>query len=126
VAVKDGQIIGHILFTPATIETAEGSVEGMGLAPMAVLPDFQRQGVGSRLVRSGLDEMMQGQHPFVIVLGHPHYYPRFGFVPASRYEIVCEYENVPNEAFMIVVLQDAQVRKLAGVAKYHPEFASGV
>jgi len=76
----------------------------MGLGPMAVLPEFQRQGIGSRLIRAGLNPIERAKYPFVIVLGHPTHYPRFGFVPASRHGIKCEYENAPDEAFMILVL----------------------
>lgn len=83
VAVEGNRIVGHILFSPATIQTHDGEVVGMGLAPMAVLPDYQGQGIGSKLIRSGLEALKESPYPFVIVLGHPKYYPRFGFVPAS-------------------------------------------
>jgi putative acetyltransferase len=110
VAISNDQIVGHILFTPIVIHGKERIVQGMGLAPMTVLPEFQRQGIGSRLVKAGLDVIEKTKYPFVIVLGHPTYYPRFGFVPASRYGITSEYENVPDEAFMILVF-DREVFK---------------
>jgi putative acetyltransferase len=93
---------------------------------MAVLPGFQRQGIGSQLVRDGLTLIKKREYPFVIVLGHPTYYPRFGFVPASRYGIRSEYKNVPDEAFMILVLNQAVLEGVSGVAKYRPEFASAI
>jgi putative acetyltransferase len=126
VAVPEDQIVGQILFTPVTIEAKERIITGMGLAPMAVLPGFQRQGIGSQLVRDGLTLIKKREHPFVIVLGHPTYYPRFGFVPASRYGIRSEYKNVPDEAFMILVLNQAVLEGVSGVAKYRPEFASAI
>ena len=122
VAVSDEQIIGHILFSPATIETKEGIVTGMGLAPMAVHPEFQRQGVGTNLVEQGLDELRTQDIPFVIVLGHPDYYPRFGFELASRHDIRCQWEGVPDEAFMVLLLNEELGGRLAGTAYYREEF----
>jgi putative acetyltransferase len=113
-------------FTPVTIQTKERIITGMGLAPMAVLPEFQRQGIGSRLVKAGLDLVKKSKYPFVIVLGHPTYYPRFGFVRASWYGIASEYENVPDDAFMIFVFDQTSIKGITGVAKYRPEFASSI
>jgi putative acetyltransferase len=124
VAISEDKIVGHILFTPATIRTKEKIITGMGLAPMAVLPEFQHKGIGSQLVKTGLDIIKKAKYPFAIVLGHPTYYPRFGFVPASRYGIKSEYENVPDEAFMILVFDEAALKGISGVAKYRPEFSS--
>jgi putative acetyltransferase len=113
-------------FTPVTIQTGERIITGMGLAPMAVLPEFQRQGIGSQLVKSGLQIIRRDRYPFVIVLGHPTYYPRFGFVPASRYGIKSGYKNVPDEAFMILVFDQASLKDVSGVAKYLPEFGPAI
>jgi len=126
VAVSAGQIIGQILFTPATIQAKKGIIAGTGLGPMAVLPEFQRQGIGSQLVRAGLSFVRKGEYPFVVVLGHPTYYPCFGFVPASQHGVRSEYENVPDEAFMILVLKPVVLEGVSGVAKYRPEFASAL
>jgi len=126
VAEREDKIVGHILFTPAVIEAQGREIRGMGLAPMSVLPEFQRQGVGSKLVQTGLDEMRKTRQPFVIVLGHPAYYPRFGFTRASRYEISSQYDNVPDEAFMILVLDEAALEGVSGVARYRPEFDAAV
>ena len=89
-AESDGEIVGHILFSPVTIEGGSQSRQGMGLAPMAVTPDRQRQGIGSELVQAGLEILRKQGCPFVIVLGHPAFYPRFGFVPASRYGLTSQ------------------------------------
>ena len=88
VAEIEGQIVGHILFTPATINYKEETFEVAGLAPMAVLPKFQKEGVGKALVNKGLSLLRDTDYKAVIVLGHPEYYPRFGFFPASKYGII--------------------------------------
>jgi putative acetyltransferase len=121
VAILGNQVVGHILFSPATIEGQGRNVSGMALAPMAVMPDCQRQGVGSELVRAGISKLGNKQCPFVLVLGHAEYYPRFGFEPASLYGIRSEWE-VPDEAFMILVLSEAEMKGISGVAKYRQEF----
>jgi putative acetyltransferase len=126
VALRNGNIVGHILFTPAVIQSAERNVHGMGLAPMSVLPELQRMGIGSELAQAGIEEMRRFAQPFVIVLGHPAYYPRFGFVPASRQGITSEYDGVPDEAFMILVLDESALAGVKGTAKYRPEFAAAV
>jgi putative acetyltransferase len=122
VAVEKNQVVGHILFSPATIESDKRIVHGMGLAPMAVLPEYQRQGVGAELARTGITGLESNGCPFVIVVGHASYYPRFGFEPASRYRIRSEWE-VPDDAFMILVLNDSEMEGISGVARYRPEFA---
>ncbi len=123
VAIANGTIVGHILFTPVTAEEAPaGPALLMGLAPMAVLPELHNQGIGSRLVRAGLDACRAIGCGAVVVLGHPEYYPRFGFVPASRFGIRCEYD-VPDEMFMVVELAPDALTTCTGLVKYHPAFA---
>ncbi|MEW8272405.1 MAG: N-acetyltransferase [Candidatus Thiodiazotropha taylori] len=120
VAVEEGSVIGHILFTPASMEDC--SAAGMGLAPMAVLPSHQGEGIGSRLVRYGLEYLRDAGCPFVIVLGHPDYYPRFGFELASKYQIHSQWEGVPDDAFMIAVFDQEVIPRHGGVARYRGEF----
>lgn len=122
VAESNGAIVGHILFTPAHVGKDGVHLEGMGLAPMAVAPEHQRGGIGSALVKAGLDELRANRCPFVIVLGHPKYYPRFGFTPAGTFGIHCQWE-VPDEAFMAIELQPGALTPYQGAtARYHPAF----
>lgn len=116
----DGTLVGHILFTPALIEDESAAVTGMGLAPMSVAPFCQGQGVGSALVRHGLAELEARSVPFVVVLGHGEYYPRFGFERASRHGVECEFPGVPDELFMIRIFDADAVRP--GTARYHAVF----
>jgi putative acetyltransferase len=122
VATLRGALVGHIMFTPVTLDDAT-AVRVAGLAPMSVLPEHQRAGVGTRLVRAGLAACRDQGYGAVVVVGHPEYYPRFGFMPAHAYRLQCEFE-VPREAFMVRVLDAQMLPHLAGVARYRPEFAA--
>ena len=93
----------------------------MGLAPLAVLPEFQRQGTGALLVHNGLKRLREGGSPFFILLGDPAYYSRSGFRPASGYEVRCTWK-VPEDAFQLLVLNPADQLRLRGLARYRPEF----
>src|SRR5512139_82905 len=121
VAVDGEDVVGHIFFSPVTIAAAEGDCSALGLGPMAVLPEHQQQGIGSQLVRSGLAACRHLEHGVVVVLGHPHYYPRFGFVPAATKGLRSEY-HVPDEFFMVTELIPGALRQRTGVVKYRPEF----
>ena len=120
VAEEDARLVGHILFSPVVVESADQELVGMGLAPMSVLPACQRQGVGAKLVDAGLSVLREAGHPFVIVIGHPKYYPRFGFQPASQFHLTCEFQ-VPDNAFMALIL-DENCSIPGGLAEYHHEF----
>ena len=122
VAESDDRIVGHILFTPVTIGDTPDSLDGMGLAPMAVHPDVQNQGLGSQLVREGLAQLKSQGCPFVIVLGHPAYYPRFGFEPASRDGVTCQWPGVPADVFMILWFDETRRGGTRGVGRYHAAF----
>ena len=118
----DREVVGHILFTPVEIESEGRHIAGMGLAPMAVRPDRQRQGIGSQLVGRGLAILRERGCPFVVVVGHPEYYPRFGFEPASRHGLLSQWESVSDAAFMVAVLDPRTMKGVSGVAKYREEF----
>lgn len=122
VAERDGAILGHILFSPVTLE-GRPDLRLMGLAPLAVAPEHQRSGIGSALVRAGLAECRHLGFSAVVVLGHPEYYPRFGFTPAVRYGLRSEYD-VPAEVFMALELIPGALREATGTIKYHPAFSS--
>lgn len=120
VAEVDGQIVGHIVFSPVSIAGTGQTGQGLGLAPVAVLPEHQRRGIGSQLIREGLDVCRQAGFDFVVVLGHPEYYPRFGFRQATQQGLANEYGAV--EAFMVVELTPGSLPP-AGLVKYGPEFS---
>ncbi|MFN0087118.1 MAG: GNAT family N-acetyltransferase [Blastocatellia bacterium] len=121
VADDNGRVVGHLLFSPVVIETGHGPLHGVGLAPLAVAPERQNEGIGSNLVRQGLLECRRLGHPYAIVLGHPEYYPRFGFAAASQYGIKNTY-NARDEAFMAIELMSDALLDAAGMANYQPEF----
>ena len=122
VATDDGQVVGHIFFSPVFVSGESGTVQGMGLAPMAVLPKRQRQGIGSLLVQAGIDATRERGYPFIIVLGHPEYYPRFGFVCASQHGLSCQWDGIPDEAFMVLILEEDAMTGVPGTVRYRDEF----
>jgi len=121
VAVEDQNVVGHIMFTPVTLEPFE-DLRLMGLAPMAVSPTLQRGGIGSELVKTGLLRCTESDVGAVAVLGHPQYYPRFGFRPASQWGIKSEYE-VPEEVFMMMELSPGYLQGYQGIIRYDAAFA---
>jgi len=120
VAMFDRRVVGHILFSQITIEPNPRNILGLGLAPLAVLPEYQRRGIGSSLVAKGLEECREKGYDVVFVLGDVHFYARFGFARASIYGLRNEY-NV-DENFMILELKKAVLDSIVGLVKYPPEF----
>ena len=121
VAVKEDRIVGHIAFSPVQITSDTTTRAAIGLGPMAVLPVCQRQGIGSQLVEAGLAACCQTDYRIVVVLGHPTYYPRFGFTPAASYGIAWEHA-APEAAFMVKALKAGALAQTQGVVTYRPEF----
>lgn len=122
VAEIDNNIVGHIFYSTAVLKGNNERIAGMGLAPMAVLPEYQNQGIGKLLINESLNIIKKKPVPFIIVLGHEDYYPKFGFEVASKYNIKCQWDGVPNEAFMIMILDKEKMSNVHGVAKYRDEW----
>lgn len=123
IAETDGKVVGHILFTPVVLTGCENNLKIMGLAPMAVLGQYQNKGIGSKLVEAGLARCKLLGSDIVVVLGHPGYYSKFGFAPSVKYGIKSEYE-VPDEVFMLLELFPGALNNHKGVIKYHDAFNS--
>ena len=116
VAVEDDRIVGHILFTKAYVQ----DVEVLALAPLSVLPDYQNKGIGLSLIATGHDIARKLGYEYSVVLGHPKYYPKAGYIPASKYGIKAPFE-VEDENFMAINLAGGQY-KLNGVIEYDKAF----
>jgi putative acetyltransferase len=123
VAVVENRIVGHIFFSPVTVESEREIFTALGLAPMAVLPEYQKRGIGSRLIQEGLTECQRIGHDIVFVVGHPEYYPRFAFMVAKEKGFQCEYP-VPDEVFMVAELRPGALSGKQGLVKYLPEFGN--
>jgi predicted N-acetyltransferase YhbS len=121
VAEYESRIVGHILFTPIQITNKDQIFKSLALAPMAVLPEFQKKGIGKELVMGGLNMAACLGFQSVIVLGHKDYYPKFGFRPASNWQISAPYE-VPDECFLALELSCCGLKGISGTVEYPPEF----
>jgi putative acetyltransferase len=120
VAEHDTHVVGHLLFSDLAIVTASGSLDALALAPMAVLPDYQSRGIGSALVRRGLELCRSRGHAIVIVLGHRDYYPRFGFSPELAQPLESPYAGA---SFMALELTPGALTGVAGRVEYPPPFS---
>jgi len=118
--IEGDVVVGHILFSPVSVEPATPR-RILGLAPMAVAPGFQARGIGTRLVREGLERCRAAGVEAVVVLGHTEYYPRFGFRPAHTFGLHCGYD-VPADVFMALELVPGALRDVSGLVRYHDAF----
>jgi putative acetyltransferase len=123
IATCEGCVVGHVLFSPIRILTAAGAIAALALAPLAVHPQVQNQGIGMQLVREGLEVCRRLGHTIVIVLGHASYYPRFGFVPARNFGIQAPFP-LDEDAFMVLPLIPGALEGCSGTVDYPPEFAT--
>jgi len=121
VAVDGTRLVGHILFTPVVIEPHGATIHALGLGPMAVLPERQRQGIGSQLIDAGLREAALAGCQVVVVIGHPEFYPRFGFRPGRALGLRSEFD-VPDDVFMVIELTSGTLAGRGGLVRYVPEF----
>jgi putative acetyltransferase len=124
VAEKTSQLVGHILFSDLPIITEGGTVPALALAPMAVLPGLQNQGIGSALVHKGLEACRQQGHRIVVVVGHTHFYPRFGFSPKLAAHLESPFSG--SDSFMALELVPGALDGVVGRAQYPPPFGAWV
>ena len=122
VATKDSKVVGYILFSTIHVQTDTKKVPVLALAPMAVLPKYQKQGIGSKLAREGLIKCKKMGFKAVILVGHPDYYPPFGFTPAKEKGLKLPFD-APNEAFMVYEIIPQALEGIKGMVVYPPEFA---
>ena len=125
IAEVDNKIVGHILFFPIKVISQENEYETLSLAPMSVLPNYQKMGIGSKLIEYGIKAAKKAGYTSIIVLGHPDFYPRFGFVPASTFGIKPPFE-VPDNAFMALELLPNSLKGKQGTVKYPKEYNAGI
>lgn len=122
VAIENSKIIGHILFTKINIKDDKGNInESLGLAPMAVRPEHQKSGIGGQLIRKGFEVAKDLGFKSVIVLGHEHYYPKFGFESADKWNIKAPFD-VPSSVFMAIELEKDGLKNIKGTVTYPKEF----
>ncbi len=122
IAEVDGRIAGHILFSPVRIENGLQSFKSLVLAPVSVLPEFQKQGIGGALITEGHKKAAECGFSSVILLGHPQYYPRFGYKPASTWGIKTHYNLPSDDVFMAVELTEHALKNVSGMVIFPPEF----
>lgn len=120
-ALEGKQVVGHILFTAVTLDPPHPGWRGLGLGPVAVLPECQGRGIGSRLITLGLEMCRTQGYDFVVLLGAPHYYTRFGFIPAREFGLSSDYGD--GDEFQGRELRPGVLRGAKGVVKYVAEFA---
>ena len=120
VATLNDKVVGHILFSPVIIQCAVGSIEIMSLAPLAVLPEFQRKGIGAALVKKGIEACQTTLYSSIVVLGHPAYYTRFGFSPELARPLKSPFGD--GDSWMAMELFPGALSGVAGSVVYPPPF----
>jgi putative acetyltransferase len=121
VAEEDGAIVGHVAFSPVELGSGVDRIQGLGLGPIAVLPHLQKHGIGTQLIQKSIGILKTDGCPFVVVLGPPGFYARFGFQPARDFGIRCKWD-AQADSFLLLALDAAAVARGAGLAQYGAEF----
>lgn len=121
VAKYRNMIVGHVLFYPIKINAYKKKCDSLALAPISVIPSFQNRKVGSRLIKEGLEKARKLGFKSVIVVGHPEYYPRFGFEKASKYGISAPF-NAPDNVVFAIELEKDGLKNCSGTIEYPSEF----
>jgi putative acetyltransferase len=122
VALLDDELVGHVLFSPVTVKSEAGVFTAVALGPVAVSPGYQNKGIGAELSRQGIEACREAGYELAFVLGHPTYYPRFGFMPSAPYGLHCQFD-APVEAFMVMELVPGALQGKQGTVYFHPLFA---
>lgn len=122
VAESENTIVGHTLYSRISIHTSNGLIDALSLAPMAVLPSFQRQGIGSQLIESSLLRCKEHGHKIVLVLGHPDYYSRFGFSATLAEPLISPFGG--GDAWMALELVEGALSGIEGTVQYPPPFGN--
>ncbi|CAO3637866.1 unnamed protein product [Cunninghamella blakesleeana] len=121
---NDNSIIGYILFTKIVSigDRRDDAIQSIALAPLSVLPTYQKQGIGKKLIQEGLRRAKALGYKSVIVLGHEHYYSKYGFLPASQWHIQCPFPLTNTDVFRCIELIDGALNDVSGVVEYSKEF----
>jgi predicted N-acetyltransferase YhbS len=122
VAELDGYVVGHILFTPIVIDNSDQQFQSLVLAPVSVLPEFQKMGIGGQLILAGHQKARELRFQSAILLGHPEYYPRFGYKPASSWGVKTRIPLPSDDVFMAVELIEGGLTGVSGLVVFPPEF----
>lgn len=122
VAEIENEIVGHVLLSRATVEDQEKQSVVIVLAPIAVKPNLQRQGVGSGLIEEGIRRCRDLGYSAILLIGHPDYYPRFGFEPARKYGLELKQYEVPDDVFMVYEVENGKLLEIKGELKYPESF----
>lgn len=120
--IVGGEVVGHVLFTPAVVAAESGDMALLALGPVAVLPSRQHQGIGTMMISGCLEYLRARGHRGVVVVGAPAFYRRFGFIPAGRWGLQSEMQ-IPEENFMALALASGVLGGISGIVRYRPEFA---
>lgn len=122
IVAVDEEIVGHIMLSKITIEQGGTTVDSLALAPVSIAPSHQKKGIGGKLITAALEKAKELGYGSVVVLGHPEYYPKFGFERASQWNIKAPFE-VPDEVFMVMELRENTLQGVEGIVQYSSAFA---